>query len=207
MSSINKGAKARERPAMTRLCRRPRADGITSRQLASKCTILLLSGLLSECALHPNHNFLERDYNQLNRRLASEISQRQVQIFQLQNSIKIAVNCKQLFPSGGWEMPTAATEAIARITPVVAPLQQTRIIVTGYTDNASLGAEFQRQTNLQLSFMRAQTIMQILISHGVDPSLVMAQGLEGTDMVSPNDVPGELGRTSCIQITLVGSGN
>jgi chemotaxis protein MotB len=180
---------------------------ITNRQLANKYTILLLSGLLSDCAQHPNRNFLESDYNQLNRRLAGEISQQQVHIARLQDAITIAVNCEQPFPSGSWDMSAEAAETAARIAPVVAPLQQTRIIVTGYADNVSIGSELQRETNVRLSFIRAQTIVQFLVSHGVNPFLITAQGLENTDMVSPNDVAGGLGRPSCIQVTLLGSGN
>jgi flagellar motor protein MotB len=179
---------------------------ITNQELASKCAVLLLLGLLSDCALHPSRNLLESDYKQLNRRLASEISLQQVHISQLHNAVEIAVNCERLFPSGGWEMPTDAEHTIARIIPVVAPLQQTRIIITSYTDSVSIGSDdLQRQKNLQLSFMRAQTIMQFLVSHGVNPILVTVQSLESSDMVSVQDV--EDGHTpNCVQLTLVGSG-
>ena len=178
---------------------------ITNQELASKSAVLLLLGLLSDCALHPSHNLLESNYNQLNRRLAREISLQQVHITQLHNAVEIAVNCERLFPSGGWEMPTDAEHTIARIIPVVAPLQQTRIIVTGYTDSVSIGSDLQRQANLQLSFMRAQTIRQFLVSHGVNPMLVTAQSLESSDMVSVQDVE-DGPAPNCVELTLVGSG-
>ena len=58
-------------------------------------------------------------------------------------------------------------------------MQQTKILVNGYTDNVPIGPGLVRQgvtSNLELSQKRADTVMQFLISQGVKPSLLSAQG-------------------------------
>jgi chemotaxis protein MotB len=107
---------------------------------------LLLLGLLSGCIRQPTHSTLETDYNELNQRLSQEISQQQVSVSRLQGVVKIAVNSELQFPAGGWEMRHEATQIIAKMVPVLAPLQSTVIVVTGYTDHAAIGSGLQQQT-------------------------------------------------------------
>jgi len=166
--------------------------------------------LLAGCVWQTTYDALENDYNQLNQRLSGEISQQQVHITRLQGAIKVAVNSELLFPSGGWEMPPQAAQTIAKMAPILAPFQQTRIIVTGYTDNVPIGPELQQQgiqTNQQLSLLRAQTVMQFLISQGVNPSLASAQGLGDKDPVASNDTSQGRAQNRRVELTLAGSGN
>src|SRR5215468_6020817 len=139
-------------------------------------TAVSLTGLiLSGCVSQQTYDALENDYNQLNQRLSGEIAAQQVHITRLQNAIKVAVNSDLLFPSGGWQMPPAAAQTISEMAPILAPFQQTTIIVTGYTDNVPVGPDLVQQgitSNQQLSLKRAQTVANFLISQGVNPSLV-----------------------------------
>ena len=97
--------------------------------------------VLSACVPAQQYDALEIDYNQLNQRLSGEIGAQQVHISRLQGAIKVAVNSDLLFPSGSWQMPPQAAQLIAKMAPILAPLQQTTIIVTGYTDNTPIGPE------------------------------------------------------------------
>ena len=111
----------------------------------------------------------------------------------------MAVNSDLLFPSGGWQMPPAAAQTISEMAPILAPFQQTTIIVTGYTDNVPIGPELQQQgidSNQQLSLKRAQTVANFLISQGVKPNLVQTRGLGDADPVAPNDTPQARARTA-----------
>src|ERR1700741_4312603 len=129
-------------------------DMITSRRVTTLAAAGLLTGALTGCVSQSTYNALENDYNQLNQRLSSEIGAQQVHITRLQGAIKVAVNSELLFPSGGWEMPPAAAQTIAKMAPILAPFQQTTIIVTGYTDNVPIGPELRQQgveNNQQLS--------------------------------------------------------
>ena len=58
-------------------------------------------------------------------------------------------------------------------------MQQTKIMVNGYTDNVPIGPGLMRQgvtSNLVLSQKRADNVMNFMVSQGVNSSLVSAQG-------------------------------
>jgi chemotaxis protein MotB len=185
-------------------------DMIIFRQTTTVIAAMLLTGALSGCVWQSTYNALENDYNQLNQRLSGEISQQQVHITRLQGAIKVAVNSELLFPSGGWQMPPDAAQTIAKMAPILAPFQQTHIVVTGYTDNVPVGPDLQQQgvqNNQQLSLKRAQTVVQFLISQGVNPNLLSAQGLGEADPVASNDTPQGRAQNRRVELTLTGSGN
>ena len=166
--------------------------------------------VLSACVSMQTYDALENDYNQLNQRLSAEIGAQQVQITRLQGAVKIAVNSELLFPSGGWQMPPAAAQTIAKMAPVLAPFVQTQIIVIGYTDNVPIGPELRAQgveNNQQLSLKRAQTVANFLVSQGVNPNLVSAQGRGDADPVAPNDTPQGRAQNRRVELTLAGPGN
>jgi chemotaxis protein MotB len=181
-----------------------------SRIAAAAATMMSIFGLiLSACVPAQQYDALENDYNQLNQRLSSEIGAQQVHITRLQGAIKVAVNSELLFPSGGWQMPPAASQTIAKMAPILAPFQQTTIIVTGYTDNVPIGPELRAQgvdSNQQLSLKRAQTVANYLISQGVNPNLVSAQGRGDADPVASNDTPQGRAQNRRVELTLAGPG-
>src|ERR1700756_3247058 len=165
--------------------------------------------ILSACVPAQQYDALESDYNRLNQQLSGEIASQQVHITRLQGAIKVAVNSDLLFPSGGWQMPPAAAQTISEMAPILAPFQQTTIIVTGYTDNVPIGPELRAQgvdRNQQLSPKRAQTVGNFLISQGVNPSLVSERGLGEADPVGPNDTPQGRAQNRRVELTLAGPG-
>src|SRR5919198_3217993 len=171
--------------------------------------LLFVTVILSACVSEQAYDALENDYNQLNQRLSDEIAQRQVRITRLQGAIKVAVNSDLLFPSGSWQMPPQAAQLISRMAPILAPFQQTKIIVTGYTDNVPVGPELRAQgvdNNQQLSLRRAQTVANFLVSQGVNPNLVSAQGLGDADPVASNDTPQGRAQNRRVELTLAGTG-
>jgi chemotaxis protein MotB len=177
---------------------------------ATAATMMSLVGLiLSACVPAQQYDALENDYNQLNQQLSGEIASQQVHITRLQGAIKVAVNSELLFPSGGWQMPPAAAQTIAKMAPILAPFQKTTIIVTGYTDNVPIGPELRQQgidSNQQLSLKRAQTVANYLVSQGVNPNLVSARGLGDADPVAPNDTPQGRAQNRRVELTLAGPG-
>ena len=181
-----------------------------ARSVAVAGTMMSFVGLiLSACVPAQQYDALENDYNQLNQQLSSEIASQQVHITRLQGAIKVAVNSELLFPSGGWQMPPAAAQTIAKMAPILAPFQQTTIIVTGYTDNVPIGPELRAQgvdSNQQLSLKRAQTVANYLISQGVKPNLVSVRGLGEADPVASNDTPQGRAQNRRVELTLAGPG-
>jgi chemotaxis protein MotB len=167
--------------------------------------ILLLAG----CVTQRKYNALDARYQELNRTMSAEIAADQAHITRLQNAVKVTVNNELLFPSGDWDMPAQAQQTIGKIAPILAPMQQTKILVNGYTDNVPIGPGLVRQgvtSNLELSQKRADTVMQFLISQGVKPSLVSARGFGEADPVASNDTPAGRAQNRRVELTLAGSG-
>src|SRR4030095_2713190 len=151
------------------------------------CVALLV---LAGCVPQQKYDTLDAQYQQLNQTMSAEIAANQMQITRLQNSIKVTVNNELLFPSGDWQMPVEAQQTLSKIVPILAPKQQAKLKVNGYTDNVPIGPGLQRQgitSNLELSQKRADTVMQFLIAQGVNPALVSAQGFGEDTPASPHD--------------------
>jgi chemotaxis protein MotB len=175
------------------------------------CAPLTFTALLvfAGCVTQQKYDALEARYQQLNRTMSSEIAANQMQITRLQNAIKVTVNDELLFPSGEWEMPVQAQQTIAKITPILAPMQQTSILVNGYTDDVPIGPGLVRQgitSNQMLSQKRADNVMQFMISQGVKPSLLSARGFGEADPVASNDTPQGRAQNRRVELTVAGSG-
>jgi chemotaxis protein MotB len=165
--------------------------------------------LLAGCDTQQKYDALEARYQELNRTMSAEIAADQARITRLQNAVKVTVNDELLFPSGDWDMPVQAQQTLGKITPILAPMQQTKILVNGYTDNVPIGPGLVRQgitSNLELSQKRADTVMQFLIAQGVKPSLLSAKGFGEADPVASNDRPQGRAQNRRVELTLGGSG-
>ncbi len=162
------------------------------------------------CVTQQKYDALQSRYDQLNQTMASEVNAKEMHIERLQNAIKVTVNDELLFPSGEWQMPPNAQQTIAKMVPILAPMQQTKIVVNGYTDNVPIGPGLKREgipTNLVLSQKRADNVMQFMISKGVNPALISAQGFGDADPVASNDTPAGQAQNRRVELTLAGSGD
>jgi chemotaxis protein MotB len=131
-------------------------------------------------------------------------------IERLQNAIKVTVNDQLLFPSGDWQMPAGAQQTMGKMIPILAPMQQTKIMVNGYTDNVPISPRLRRQgvtSNIVLSQKRADNVMNFMTSQGVNPNLVSAQGFGEADPVASNDTSDGRAQNRRVELTLAGSGN
>ena len=177
------------------------------RLAAILCTCMFV---LVGCVSQQKYDALQARYDQLNQTMSSEIGAKQMHIERLQNAIKVTVNDQLLFPSGDWQMPPTAQQTIAKMVPILAPMQQTKIVVNGYTDNVPIGPGLKRQgisSNLVLSQKRADNVMQFMIAQGVNPALVSAQGFGDADPVASNDTPEGQAQNRRVELTVAGSGN
>ena len=180
-------------------------------KFAQRATMTFAAMLvLAGCVSQQKYDALQSRYDQLNQTMSSEVSANQVHIERLQDAIKVTVNGELLFPSGGWQMPVTAQQTIAKMVPILAPMQQTKIIVNGYTDNEPIGPELMREgitSNVVLSQKRADNVMNFMTSQGVNPSLVSAQGFGDADPVASNDTSAGRAQNRRVELTLAGSGN
>ena len=161
-------------------------------------------------AQQQKYDALQTRYDQLNQTMSAEIGAKQMHVERLQNAIKVTVNDQLLFPSGDWQMPASAQQTIAKMVPILAPMQQTKITVNGYTDNVPIGPGLKRQgisNNLVLSQKRADNVTQFMIAQGVNPALVSAQGLGDADPVASNDTSEGQAQNRRVELTLAGTGN
>ena len=118
-------------------------SGLKFAQLGMTTISIML--LLAGCVSEQKYDALQQRYNQLNQTMSSEVNADQMHIERLQNAIKVTVNGELLFPSGGWQMPATAQQTIGKMVPILAPMQQTKIMVNCYTDITPIGPELRRE--------------------------------------------------------------
>ena len=131
-----------------------------------------------------------------------------VVVTQQEGSIVMTSSADYMFPSGGWQIPSDSP-VLNKMAPILAQLQNTKIVVGGYTDNTPVGPQLQRMgiaNNLDLSSKRANSVVNYLVSHGVNPNLLSAQGYGNSNPVVSNDTPEGRARNRRVDITLIGDG-
>jgi chemotaxis protein MotB len=173
--------------------------------LASLFATVLLAG----CVSARKYDTLDQEYQQLSQSMSAEVGAQKMQITRLQDAVKVSVNSELLFPSGGWQMSPEAQQTIAKMAAILAPQQTTKINVNGYTDNTPIGPELMRQgvtSNLILSRRRAENVMQYMISQGVNPSLVAAQGFGDASPVASNETAQGRAQNRRVELTLANTG-
>lgn len=173
---------------------------------------LMAPFLLSACASQSQLDKAITENEQLrtqNQELQQQVSADQAHITRLQNAVKYTVNSDLLFPSGSWQISGAGKEIIAKMAKILAPEQQDKILVTGYTDDTPVGAGLRAKgitSNEMLSQKRADTVMQYMISQGVKPEMVGARGLGETYPVVPNTSAQARAQNRRVEVTLAAAG-
>ena len=186
-------------------------------KLDLKSTRLLLSFVapvvVSGCVWKSDYEKLQAQNQQLEQqvsRLSSEVSADKAQIARLVGAIKYTVNSDQLFPSGSYQMSPQGQDIIAKFAARLAPTQQNKLVVNGYTDNAPIGPELARQgitSNQILSQKRAESVMAFLISQGVKPDLVSAVGHGEADPIATNSTPAGRAQNCRVELALASPGS
>jgi chemotaxis protein MotB len=146
--------------------------------------------------------------NKLADKLRNALVGAPVTVSQPDDAIIVTSNADYMFPSGGWQIPSDSP-VLNKIAPVLSNLQNTKIVVRGYTDNAPVGPQLQRMgiaNNLDLSSKRAASVVDYLASHGVNPGLLSAEGMGDSNPVVSNDTPQGRARNRRVDIVLTGDG-
>ena len=171
----------------------------------------LCGPLVSGCVMKSTYDELERQNRRLQEQIDAqedEITAADMQVSRLAGAIKYTVNSDLLFPPGGWEMGSAGKQVIAKFASKLAPTQQNKLVVNGYTDNAPIGPELVKNgitSNEVLSQKRAENVMEFLISQGVKPDLVSAHGYGDADPVAPNTTAEGRAKNRRVELTLGGA--
>jgi len=173
---------------------------------------LMASVLLCACVSQSKYDELQAQYQQVqqqNAALSSQVAAAKAQICRLQGAIKYTVNSDLLFASGGSQMSDQGKQIIANLAAKLAPTQQNKILVSGYTDNAPIGPALQRQgitSNQILSQKRAENVMEFLLSQGVKPDLISAQGFGDGNPVASNDTAQGRAQNRRVELSVACSG-
>jgi len=123
-------------------------------------------------------------------------------------SVTLTSGADAMFPSGGWQIPSDAP-LLNKMLPTLSKLQNTWIVVGGYTDNTPIGQQLQGMgisDNLDLSAKRAVSVASYLISHGVNPAFISAQAFGESHPIAANDTPEGRAKNRRVDITLTGDG-
>jgi chemotaxis protein MotB len=158
--------------------------------------------LLTNCVWKSDYDALQAQNNQLKQQVAAQ----QQEISQLQGAIKYTVESDLLFASGSYQVSQQGQSLVASFTQKLAPIQRSKIIVTGFTDNQPVGPALVRQgitDNNVLSQKRAEAVMQIMISQGANPQLVEAHGAGDSNPVGSNATPAGRAQNRRVEFTLV----
>src|SRR5215471_756952 len=134
-----------------------------------------------------------------------ELAAKGAQAGRLQEAIRYTVNSDQLFRSGSWEMSPQGKDVIGKIAPQLAPYQQTKLLVNGYTDNAPISPALKKKgitSNEVLSQKRAEAVMAYLIAQGVKPDMISARGLGEANPIAPNTTAKGRAQNRRVEVTL-----
>ena len=173
---------------------------------------LLAPALLAACVSQRTYDDLQAQYRQLqqqNTALTAQVAADKTQICRLSGAIKYTVNSDLLFPSGGFEMSERGKQIIANMAAKLAPTQQNKVLVSGYTDNKPVGPALARQgitSNQDLSQKRADNVMAFLISQGVKTDMISAKGFGDADPVASNDTPQGRSQNRRVELSVPASG-
>ena len=185
---------------------------MTSNRTAMLAAMPLVALVLSACVSQSKYDDLQAQAQQLqqqNASLSAQVAAERAQITRLQGAIKYTVNSDLLFPPGGWQMGDEGKQVIAKLASQLAPTQQNKIVVNGYTDNAPIGRELARKgvtSNEILSQKRAENVVEFLLSQGLKPELVSARGFGDANPIAPNNTAQGRAQNRRVELTLAGPG-
>ncbi len=169
---------------------------------------LLSAVMLAGCVSQSEYDSVKMQNKDLQDQVAaqkSEIAAKDAQISRLQGAIRYTVDSDLLFPPGGWEMSEAGKKIIGDMAKKLAPTQQSKLYISGYTDNAPVGPELVREgitSNEILSQKRAESVMQFLISQGAKPDLVVAKGFGASNPIATNSTAAGRAKNRRVELSL-----
>ncbi len=181
----------------------------------AKRTLIALLPLvaLTACVTDNKYDALQAQNNQLQAQHQADqekIAALTAQQGRLQNSLRLVVNDDLAFKSGSWELSAAGERNMAQIARQLAPYQQRRILISGYTDNAPIGPDLRQKgvdTNEQLSQRRAEAVMAYLAQHGAKRDMMTTKGFGEAQPVASNDTPAGRAQNRRVEITFADQSN
>lgn len=173
--------------------------------------------VLTGCVSQGQYDLVEARNTQLEQQVAeqsrqhaeaqSQIAAHQVQITRLQGAIKYTIESDLLFPPGSWTISDDGKEIIAKMAKKLAPSQEGKLVVNGYTDNTPIGPSLEKKgvtSNKELSEKRAEAVKELLISEGIPADKLKAVGHGQSHPVAKNDTATGRSHNRRVELTQLG---
>ena len=111
--------------------------------------------------------------------LEKEMKDKLIEVRRQGQRITVKLSDRILFDSGKSDLKESGTEALQKISAVLAKVKDRRIDVEGHTDDVPIAKELERQfaTNWELSVSRATNVVRFLENHGVASNRLAAVGM------------------------------
>jgi chemotaxis protein MotB len=140
--------------------------------------------------------------------LRVELSGDQAEIQKLRGEMKVTILDDLLFPEGSAEITSAGKVALLKLLPTLKALQDTKVVVAGYTDNLPIIAAYRDRypTNWELGAARSASVVRFLQANGVNPDLLCASSFGSRHAVASNDTLAGQSRNRRTELLLIGPG-
>jgi chemotaxis protein MotB len=169
--------------------------------VAAPVLALILSGCVSQQAYNEQAAQLEQ--------ARAQTAAQQAEIAKMQTENRWVMAGDLLFPEGGYQLSPRGEAALSHYVPQLRSLQNTKVVVYGFTDNLPVGPALQRAgvvDNLDLSTRRADAVVAYFRAQGVNPNILAAKGVGEARPIAPNDTPQGRAQNRRIEIVLEGQG-
>jgi chemotaxis protein MotB len=121
-----------------------------------------------------------------------------------ENMIRIRLQDQILFPSALSTLSAEADEPIMKLARVLKELPNT-IVIEGHTDDVRL-TKSAYHSNWELSVSRSNSVIELLVSDGVQPERLVASGYGEHRPVAANDTPEGRARNRRVEILILRDG-
>jgi chemotaxis protein MotB len=166
---------------------------------------VLIALILAACASEPKYE----QQSQLLQQTQAQAAAQQQQIAKMEEQDRWVVAGDLLFPSGGYQLTAKGKQALQQYVPRLQALQNSKVVVYGYTDNKPVGAALKKKgidNNIDLSSKRADDVVAYFVSEGVNPNIISAKGFGDTHPVAPNASKQGRAENRRIEIVVEGPG-
>ncbi len=133
--------------------------------------------------------------------------QKQVQLEQQEQGVKVTLEATILFPSGSSELTEMGKSVLTKIVEALKERDAVNIFVAGYTDNVPITGELARiyQTNWELSGARSFAVLHYLIEKGIPESRLEVRAYGSQRPVASNETEEERAKNRRIELLIVES--
>lgn len=142
---------------------------------------------------------IENQRKQFERELENvQVSQQQ---YQGRESIVLTMGDQVLFEFGSAALTPNAMQTLDQVVAILQDPQYqlpSRVIVSGHTDN--VGSD---SANQYLSQRRAEAVRNYLVSRGINPGIVSAQGMGESMPIAPNDTASNRALNRRVEIQII----